>query len=380
MREGWTYKKLGEVAFYSTSRVSSSSLDETNYVGVDNLLKDRKGKIDSTVVPVEGNCIGYKCGDILVGNIRPYLKKIWLANNDGGASGDVLVIRANNHQELHPDFLYWALSNDAFFEYNMLHSKGAKMPRGNKVDILKYIVPVPPLSEQQSIVAELDKINELISLKKAQLSDLDSLAQSIFYDMFGDPIENEKGWEVKKLGEITEPTIGLTYKPDNVTSDGTGTIVLRSSNIQNSKLDFEDIVRVNVPIKDNKYVKEGDILMCSRNGSFKLVGKVAMIHALSEKMSYGAFMTIIQSEYNPYLFGYFKTSAFREYLIQGKTTTVNQITVQMLKEIELPLPPLSLQQEFAKRIELIEQQKAQISSTIKDLETLLASRMQYWFD
>ena len=185
---------------------------------------------------------------------------------------------------------------------------------------------------------------------------------------------------MKKIGDITEPTIGLTYKPENVTTGESGTIVLRSSNIQNSKLSFDDIVRVNIPIKEEKYVKNGDILMCSRNGSFNLVGKVAMIQQLKEPMSYGAFMTIIRSNYNPFLFGYFKTPAFREYLIRGKTTTVNQITVKMLKDIKLPLPPIPLQQDFAEKMETIEQQKVKIDSTIKDLETLLASRMQYWFD
>ncbi len=379
MREGWTYKKLGEVAFYSTSRVSSSLLDETNYVGVDNLLKDRKGKIDSTVVPVEGNCIGYKCGDILVGNIRPYLKKIWLANNDGGASGDVLVIRANNHQELHPVFLYWALSNDAFFEYNMLHSKGAKMPRGNKVDILKYIVPVPPLSEQQSIVAELDRINELISLKKAQLSDLDSLAQSIFYDMFGDLMVNDKGWEIKKLGEIAQIGDGLHGTPRY---DNTGDCYfINGNNLGNGSIVItKDTKKVNEQEKE-KYKIEftNNTLLVSINGS---IGKVAFYNNENIILGKSACYIILNEYINKvYIFNVLKNRYFLDYVSNEYTgTTIRNISLKSMRNLPIPIPPLSLQQEFTKRIELIEQQKTQISSTIKDLETLLASRMQYWFD
>ena len=257
---------------------------------------------------------------------------------------------------------------------------GANYPAVRDLDVRDSTIPLPPQSTQLAIVSELDKINELIRLKKEQLKDFDNLAQSLFYEMFGDPVENEKGWEVKKLGEIAKSAIGLTYKPENVTKELSGTIVLRSSNIQNSILDFNNIVRVNVPVKEDKMVNDGDILMCSRNGSFRLVGKVALIKNLKKRMSYGAFMTIIRSQYNPYLFEYFKTPAFRQYLITGKTTTVNQITVKMLNNLTLPLPPLSHQHLFSQRIEQIEREKSEVQKSIQDLETLLASRMQYWFE
>lgn len=255
---------------------------------------------------------------------------------------------------------------------------GAIVRKLTQASLKEIPIPIPPKSVQERIVMELDKINDLIRIKKEELRGYESLAQSLFYEMFGDPVANDKHWEIKKLGEIAESTIGLTYKPENVSTNGV--VVLRSGNIQNSQLEFEDIVRVNCKILEKKYVQDGDILMCTRNGSFRLVGKVAVVKGLKEKMSYGAFMTIIRSEMNSYLFGYFKTAAFREYLISGKTTTVNQITVKMLNEIKLPIPPLSLQQEFAKRVEVIEVQKENIKKSIAKLETLLASRMQYWFE
>ncbi len=239
-------------------------------------------------------------------------------------------------------------------------------------------IPVPSLPEQKRILAELDCLSGVIEKQKQQLKELDNLAQAIFYDMFGDPITNEKGWEVKKLEEIATSQIGITYKPENVSDDGV--IVLRSSNIQDSTLAFDDIVRVNCPIKDAKYVKENDILMCSRNGSFRLVGKVAMIPKLSEKMTYGAFMTIIRSDYQHYLFAFFKSPAFRTQLTTAQTATINQITVKMLNEIQVALPPLSLQQEFASKIESIEKQKELIKQSLSETETLFNSRMDYYFN
>ena len=164
------------------------------------------------------------------------------------------------------------------------HDVSVTIPSLRRVDIVEISIPVPPREEQERIVEELDCLSGVIEKKREQLRELDALAQSIFYQMFGDPITNEKGWEVKKLGEIATSQIGITYKPENVSDNDEGTIVLRSSNIQDNTLCFEDIVRVKCAIKENKYVKDGDILMCSRNGSFRLVGKVAMISNLSERM------------------------------------------------------------------------------------------------
>ena len=162
--------------------------------------------------------------------------------------------------------------------------------------------------------------------------------------MFGDPVENEKSWDVVKLSEIAEFFNGLTYRPEDV---GAGTIVLRSSNIQDGELDFSDIVRVRTNIRERLFVRTGDLLMCSRNGSAKLVGKVAPIGALNEPMTFGAFMMIIRSSMPEYLMTYFRTEAFREQIKTGATTTINQITATMLNKVRLPLPPTQLVNQYA---------------------------------
>ena len=153
-------------------------------------------------------------------------------------------------------------------------------------------------------------------------------------------ISNEsRGWKLRKLSEVAEYFNGLTYSPKDVSNEGI--IVLRSSNIQNDELDFSDIVRVNVKIKDKLIVKDGDILMCSRNGSKRLVGKTATITQLSEEMTFGTFMMIIRSDYNPYLAWYFKTNNFKKQISGGENTMINQITRYMLDEVTLPCPPKS---------------------------------------
>ncbi|EAO3291422.1 restriction endonuclease subunit S [Shigella flexneri] len=154
------WKTLGEIAAYSKSRISFDKLDKNNYVGVDNLLQNRAGKMQSNYVPTSGNLTEFREGDILIGNIRPYLKKIWQADSTGGTNGDVLVIRSC-HKSILSRYLYQILADDNFFEYNMQHAKGAKMPRGNKDVIMKYRVPIPSFDEQTRIVTILDKFDRL---------------------------------------------------------------------------------------------------------------------------------------------------------------------------------------------------------------------------
>ena len=148
---------------YSKDRIGYTDLSAENYVSVENLLQNKGGKKLSERVPTEGNVVGFVQGDILIGNIRPYLKKVWLADCDGGTNGDVLVVRCIDTNVLLPEFLYCILSSDSFFDFDNSHAKGAKMPRGDKDMILKYIIPIPPIEEQERIVSILDKFDALVN-------------------------------------------------------------------------------------------------------------------------------------------------------------------------------------------------------------------------
>ena len=160
-KEGVEMKTLGEVANFVKDRIEASFLNSQNYVSVENLLKDKAGRIDSENVPFKGNWSCYKHGDVLIGNIRPYLRKIWLADRKGGTNGDVLIIRPNEF--ILPQFLYCVLASEKFFEYYNQTAKGGKMPRGEKSRALSYIIPLPPLSTQSRIVSILDTFEQSIS-------------------------------------------------------------------------------------------------------------------------------------------------------------------------------------------------------------------------
>ena len=157
---GGAKKKLIDVAIYAKVRILADKLDKENYVGVENLLQNKLGKTSSNYVPTDGAFIEYLPNDILIGNIRPYLRKIWLSDRKGGTNGDVLVIRLTDDNIL-PRYLYHILANEHFFEYNIKYSKGAKMPRGDKAAILQYEFDVPSLEEQHRIVSILDKFETL---------------------------------------------------------------------------------------------------------------------------------------------------------------------------------------------------------------------------
>ncbi len=156
-------KKLGELTSYSKDRINYLEINENNYVSVENLLQNKKGKTNATHLPKSGNCTKFVPGDILIGNIRPYLKKIWLADCVGGTNGDVLDIRITDDNIINSKFLYYVLSSDNFFEYDNNNSKGAKMPRGSKDLVMDYLIPVPSLKEQGKIVEVLDRFDKLLN-------------------------------------------------------------------------------------------------------------------------------------------------------------------------------------------------------------------------
>ena len=168
--DGVEYKRLSDIAIYAKDRIDASCINEDTYVGVESLLQNKAGRTSSNSVPTTGKVISFQPGDILIGNIRPYLRKIWLSDCNGGTNGDVLTIHILNKDVMDPHFLYYVLSSEQFFLYDIQNSKGAKMPRGDKKAILCYKIPVPPLEVQREIVRILDNFTFLTAELTAELT------------------------------------------------------------------------------------------------------------------------------------------------------------------------------------------------------------------
>ena len=185
---------------------------------------------------------------------------------------------------------------------------------------------------------------------------------SSYYEKFADgkvvciddeiPFEIPSGWEWCRIRDISQSYIGLTYKPTDVTQ--TGTIVLRSSNIQEGQLDLNDIVRVSTPIPDKLWVEENDIVICARNGSKKLVGKSAIVDSLKEPMTFGAFMAICKTPIFRYVYNFLQSELFYAQLrgVSG-TTTINQLTQNNFNNFLIPIPPFGEQQRIDERLQII---------------------------
>lgn len=279
-----------------------------------------------------------------------------------------------------PKFLYYFC-----LDYNFeRHNKAVTIPSLTKADLLKIDIPLPPLSTQLAIVSELDKINELIRLKKEQLKDFDNLAQSLFYEMFGDPMENEKGWEVKKLGEIGEFKNGLNFSKDE---KGHSIKFLGVSDFQNKKSIASDqlaYISLSERVQEDYLLKTGDLVFVRSNGKKELIGRSVKMY-ITEPTTYSGFCIrcrITDEKVDKdYIAILLKTPIIRQFMTNsGRGCNISNLNQKILNSIPTILPPLPLQRLFAQHIEQIEREKSEVQKSIQDLETLLASRMQYWFE
>ena len=355
----WEYKKLGEVCQYSTRRFDVNKLSKDNYVGVDNLLKNYCGKVPASSLDKIMSAVAYNPHDVLIGNIRPYLKKIWLADSIGGASGDVLVLQIKNTYKgsIYPRFLYYTLANDYFFNYNYQHSKGVKMPRGDKKEILKYAIQLPTIDIQKNIAFTLDQLSAIISLKQQQMKEYDALAQSLFYEMFGDMDGSEKSFEKKIFGECFKLKSGDSLTAKNIVK---GPYAVFGGN---------GIVGYH-----SEYNAEGQQIIIGRVGA--LCGNVHLIDG-KNFITDNAFILSDSIGFDKvYLLYFLSMLNLRDYAREAMQPVISNKT---LKGITIPLTPLSLQRSFAEKVKAIEHQKSLLKQSIAETQTLLDSRMQEYF-
>lgn len=355
--------KLGEVAI-EHKETCKGSKDGYPIVGLEHLVPE---EVTLTAWDEGGDNTFTKMfrkGNILFGRRRAYLKKAAVAPFDGICSGDITVIEAIPGRIL-PELLPFIIQNDDLFDFAVGKSAGSLSPRVKWEHLKNYEFELPDMDKQRELAELLWAMDATKKSYQKLIAATDELVKSQFIEMFGEPDSNPKGWAVRSLSEVADYFIGLTYRPDDVSENGI--IVLRSGNIQNGKLDFNDVVRVSMDVREQMIVHENDILMCSRNGSAALVGKVALIPELQEKMSFGAFMTIIRSQYFYYLLTYFRLDAFRKQISTSKTATINQITKAMLDKVNIPIPPTELQEQFASFVRQSDKSKFELEQALSEL-------------
>ncbi|MFI2856257.1 restriction endonuclease subunit S [Paenibacillus sp. JSM ZJ436] len=239
-------------------------------------------------------------------------------------------------------------------QYDDAHAKveefNKKFPEEMQKSILHYAIK-GKLVEQRQDEGTAEELYQQIQAEKARLVKEGKIKRekplpAITEDEI--PFDIPESWKWVRLGEIGMTNIGLTYKPTDITNEGT--IVLRSSNIQDGQLDYNDLVKVSCTIPDNKMCQTGDILICARNGSKRLVGKAAMID--KGGMSFGAFMAIYRSVCNEYILYIINSAYFRNSMLpETGTTTINQITQETLRHCIIPLPPIEEQKRIVVKIE-----------------------------
>lgn len=367
-KNNWTYKTLEEVCNinYGTRVVQKKDKGTTYYVyggGGATFMIDRYNREDCFIV--SRFAMSPKCTRFVKG-------KFFL--NDSGLSV------STNHDNLNQRYLDKALLANNDNIYSM--GKGLAQRNLDMPSFRKLIIPIPPLAEQERIVAELDLLSSIIDKKKAQLKELDQLAQSIFYDMFGDPITNEKGWEVNTVGELSSEMRYGTSKP--ACEDGKYKYLRMGNVTYNGYLNLDDLKRINIPEDEIEkcIVRKGDVLF-NRTNSLELIGKTCLFDN-EEPMVIAGYL--IRVRFNDLILPIYFARLFNLPEIKKKLRSmakgaVNQANINSkeLASISIPLPPLPLQQEFASKVEAIERQKTLIQQSIDEVQTLFDSRMDYWF-
>lgn len=391
MRKGWEYKKLGEVCEVVTGTTPKTNIPEYwgkgHYWVTPAELNDTTGYIDKTERQITDEALSktklrlLPVGTVLLSSRAP-IGKVAIANAEmycNQGFKNCICSEAIYNKYL---FYFFRLKKD----YLNSLGRGATFKEISKSIVERIKIPLPPLSTQLAIVSELDKINELIRLKKEQLKDFDNLAQSLFFEMFGDPVENEKGWEVKKLDDVCIITSSKRIFADEYTETGipfyrSKEVIERSKGLPISVELFISEERYN-EIKEKFGVpKIGDILITA-------VGTIGKIWAIDtdNKFYFKDGNLVWLKDIDNQLANSCFFRRLLEYLIEEYKKTnangaaYNALTIAKLKLMSCPLPPLSLQQLFTQRIEQIEREKSEVQKSIQDLETLLASRMQYWFE
>ena len=385
MKQGWEIKKLGEVC--ETSSGGTPSKTHKEYYEGGNIPWLRSGEVSQGLIydtelyiTTEGldnsSAKIFPIDTVVIAMYGATVGQVGILKNAMSTNQAVCGIFPTH--KFTPLFLvYYFKAKKSYF---LSLAAGGAQPNISQQIIRDTYIPVPPREEQERIVAELDCLSGVIEKKREQLKQLDALAQSIFYSMFGDPITNEKGWEVKKLGEVCISDLGKTL--DSKKNKGDLYNYLCSINVQWGYFDLTMLkeMRLEEYELERYSVKKGDLLICEGGDT----GRCAIWNS-EEPMYFQNALHRVRFTSNTilpifcqYVMSYMKKNGEIDKYSKGQT--IKHLVKSALMSIPIIIPPLALQQEFAEKIEAIEKQKMLIKKSIAETEELFNSRMDYYFN
>ncbi|MDE5851113.1 MAG: restriction endonuclease subunit S [Muribaculaceae bacterium] len=400
MKHNWEYKRLGDVCFpkkaIGRANAIYSAEDEISYFDISSIDNQTKQATSYTTITF-GNAPSraqqiIENGDILYSLVRPNLKNIALlktnATNKVGTSG-FCILRG---KDVLPHYILYFVLSARFTDYILTRATGASYPAVTEYDVRSASVPIPPMKIQEQIVAELDKLNEMIAIRKEQLKEFDNLAQSLFYATFGDPITNAKGWPISKLKSLASLiTNGTTPKGGQAVYVDSGITFFRSQNVWRNKIIMDDIAyldeNTNASMKSSM-LKHNDILI-TKTGRINTENSSLGRSALFEGEDYTAninghvYLVRLNEGMCPrFVLSILLSPSFHDLIRKVCVGAIDkrQLNLTHIEQFPIITPPLELQERFVAQIELIEKQKEAIEASIVELQTLLDSRMDYWFN
>ena len=330
--------ELSSLCSYAKGKVSVDTLSKRNYVSTENMMPNKGGIVDAGALPSAQYTQQYIKDDILVSNIRPYFKKIWMADDDGGCSNDVLVFRADRGCD--STFLYYILANDAFFNYASATSKGTKMPRGDKTAIMQYKVPCFNYETQLRIGKLLRSIDDRIAVNKKINDNLMQQAVTIFKSWFVeyspfDGIE-PKEWETVNLEKITS-LISRGIAPKY--SDNSDQIVINQKCIRNHMIDLSQ-ARTHTPkVINEKWLRFGDLLINSTGDG--TLGRAAQVWFQPQNITVDSHVTVVRPAKENLIFYIGLWGVLHEKEIESLhtgSTGQTELPKERVKALELHLP------------------------------------------
>ena len=347
--------ELEHVCDYVNNRTTSSM----NYISTENMLPNKGGISESTIIP-PGTTTEYKIGDILISNIRTYFQKIWCADRCGGCSADVLCIRAKENTD--SKYLYYLLSQQAFFDYVMSGAKGCKMPRGDKKQIMQWPVNIPAIDVQKKVVAILSSLDNKIRLNRRINDNLEEQAKALFKSWFVDfePFKGGKfvdsklgpipeGWSIGKVNDVVQILSGFAFKSETFVQSGPYRLITIKG-VQDGYLDISGASYISkVPLKMPAYcnLEIGDILL-SLTGN---VGRVCIVDRPNLLLNQRVAKLQPRRDKQDLLFVYilFRQDTFKNHLLQiARGTAQLNLSPVETREISIILPPANVLLEFSK--------------------------------